>query len=141
MSTKDDVTTAWIRRYRPSATSTTRLVCFPHAGGSASFFHPPAPHFSPDTDVVSLQYPGRQDRRNEPCVEDIETLADLLTDDRRAQRQTHRLLRTQHRRGAGLRNRVPARAAGSPRAPLGDRPRPSRTGHAARRSGAQDIRQ
>ncbi|TDC91296.1 thioesterase [Saccharopolyspora aridisoli] len=81
MNTKDDVTTAWIRRYRPSATSTTRLVCFPHAGGSASFFHPLAPRFSPDTDVVSLQYPGRQDRRHEPCVEDIETLADLLTDE------------------------------------------------------------
>lgn len=81
MSTKDDVTTAWIRRYRPSEASATRLVCFPHAGGSASFFHPLAARFSPDTDVVSLQYPGRQDRRHEPCVEDIATLADLLTEE------------------------------------------------------------
>lgn len=80
-TTKDDATTEWIRRYRPSATSTTRLVCFPHAGGSASFFHPLAPRFSPGTDVVSLQYPGRQDRRHEPCVEDIGTLADLLADE------------------------------------------------------------
>ncbi|MDI2031367.1 alpha/beta fold hydrolase [Saccharopolyspora sp. TS4A08] len=78
---EDDVTTAWIRRYRPSATSTARLVCFPHAGGSASFFHPLAPRFAPDTDVVSLQYPGRQDRRKEPFVEDIESLADLLADE------------------------------------------------------------
>lgn len=30
-------------------------------------------------DVVSLQYPGRQDRRREPCIDDIGTLADRIT--------------------------------------------------------------
>ncbi|MPY59897.1 thioesterase II family protein [Streptomyces spongiae] len=77
----DDATTAWIRRYHPSAASAVRLVCFPHAGGSASFFHPVSVRFAPQTDVVALQYPGRQDRRTEPCVEDIGKLADLLCEE------------------------------------------------------------
>ncbi|MFJ8630382.1 thioesterase II family protein [Streptomyces sp. NPDC093568] len=77
----DDATTAWIRRYHPSAGSPVRLVCFPHAGGSASFFHPVSVRFAPEVDVVALQYPGRQDRRTEPCVEDIGKLADLLSEE------------------------------------------------------------
>lgn len=77
----DDATTAWIRRYHPSADSDVRLVCFPHAGGSASFFHPVSARFTPDADVVALQYPGRQDRRREPCVEDIGELADRLCEE------------------------------------------------------------
>ncbi|MBL1102146.1 thioesterase II family protein [Streptomyces coffeae] len=81
MDTKDDATTAWIRRYHPSGDSTARLICFPHAGGSASFFHPVSVRFSPDTDVIALQYPGRQDRRREPCIEDIGTLADQLAEE------------------------------------------------------------
>ncbi|MGW7824382.1 thioesterase II family protein, partial [Streptomyces puniciscabiei] len=77
----DAATTAWIRRYHPSADSTVRLVCFPHAGGSASFFHQVSTRFAPETDVVALQYPGRQDRRHEPCIEDLGVLADRLSEE------------------------------------------------------------
>jgi surfactin synthase thioesterase subunit len=69
----------WIRRYAKASAADRRLVCFPHAGGSASFFHPLAQRFAADTDVVSLQYPGRQDRRREPLITDIGTYADRLT--------------------------------------------------------------
>jgi surfactin synthase thioesterase subunit len=55
-----------------------RLVCFPHAGGSAPFYHPVSAALSPEVDVVCLQYPGRQDRRSEPGIEDIDTLADQI---------------------------------------------------------------
>lgn len=79
MTIADDATNQWIRRYHPAIDSTSRLVCFPHAGGSASFFHPVSARFSPGVDVVAFQYPGRQDRRREPCVEDIGTLADRIT--------------------------------------------------------------
>lgn len=72
-------TTQWIRRYHPAPGALARLVCFPHAGGSASYFHPLSARFAPDVDVVALQYPGRQDRRHEPCVTDIAELADLIT--------------------------------------------------------------
>jgi surfactin synthase thioesterase subunit len=75
----DKVTTPWIRRFKPTDTGYVRLVCFPHAGGSASYFNPVSARFSPGVDVVALQYPGRQDRRNEPCVTDLGILADLIT--------------------------------------------------------------
>ncbi|WP_326553899.1 thioesterase II family protein [Micromonospora sp. NBC_01813] len=70
---------AWIRRFRPSPDAATRLVCFPHAGGSASYYYPMARCLAPDVDVLSMQYPGRQDRIAEPCVDDIRTLAELMT--------------------------------------------------------------
>jgi surfactin synthase thioesterase subunit len=75
----DDVN-AWIRRYRPVEESDTRLICFPHAGGSATFFHPLANALPHNVDVVSLQYPGRQDRRHEPLIRDIAEYADRIAD-------------------------------------------------------------
>jgi surfactin synthase thioesterase subunit len=69
----------WIRRFRPAADATGRLVCFPHAGGSASFYYWLSAALSPDVDVLAVQYPGRQDRRAEPPIEDIHTLADQIS--------------------------------------------------------------
>ncbi|MFD7833926.1 thioesterase II family protein [Streptomyces sp. NPDC059761] len=68
-------TSAWIRRFQPSPDAPHRLVCFPHAGGAATFWFPMAQALAPEVDVLAVQYPGRQDRRSEPCIEDIETLA------------------------------------------------------------------
>nr|WP_232290053.1 alpha/beta fold hydrolase [Micromonospora sp. ATCC 39149] len=69
---------AWLRRYRPAPPSGSRLVCLPHAGGSASAFLPLARAVDPALDVVAVQYPGRQDRRSEPNVGDLRTLADRI---------------------------------------------------------------
>lgn len=66
----------WVRRYHPAADSAVRLVCLPHAGGSASFFFPVSAALSPAVDVLAIQYPGRQDRRREPCVDTIDELVD-----------------------------------------------------------------
>jgi surfactin synthase thioesterase subunit len=55
-------------------------VCLPHAGGSAPFFLPVASALSPAVDVVALQYPGRLDRRAEPPITDVHTLADRIHD-------------------------------------------------------------
>lgn len=79
MTIMGDVTSSWIRRYHPAPNAPVRLICFPHAGGSASYFHPVSRHFSPDVDVLALQYPGRQDRRHEPCITDMAEFADRLT--------------------------------------------------------------
>ncbi|MFD3997192.1 thioesterase II family protein [Streptomyces sp. NPDC058583] len=79
MNSTDRATTLWLRRFHPAGHAPVRLVCFPHAGGSASFYHPVSARFSPGADVVAIQYPGRQDRRTEPCVQDIGTLADQIT--------------------------------------------------------------
>ncbi|WP_043486213.1 MULTISPECIES: thioesterase II family protein [Streptomyces] len=70
----------WVRRYHPAPHARHRLLCLPYAGGSASYFFPVSSALSPEVDVLAMQYPGRQDRRNEPCVESVEELADLLVD-------------------------------------------------------------
>ncbi|MCM2576046.1 thioesterase II family protein [Streptomyces meridianus] len=67
----------WGRRYHPGRGATARLVCFPHAGGAASFFHPLSARLAPGTEVVAVQYPGRQDRISEQAPTDLATIADL----------------------------------------------------------------
>lgn len=68
----------WIRRYRPAPGAAIRLVCLPHAGGSASFFLPVSAALSPAIDVLAVQYPGRQDRLREPMIDDLGDLADAV---------------------------------------------------------------
>ncbi|MEU1485331.1 thioesterase domain-containing protein [Streptomyces sp. NPDC005752] len=46
-------------------------VCPPRTGGSATFYQPVSAGLSADTDVLAVQYPGRRDRRAEPCVATI----------------------------------------------------------------------
>jgi surfactin synthase thioesterase subunit len=55
-------------------------VCFPHAGGSASFYAPLARTLAPEFDVLTLNYPGRQDRRAEPVLDDLAELADRIAE-------------------------------------------------------------
>jgi len=78
MSDSPSADELWCRRYRPSRTAAARLVCLPHAGGSAPFFLPVAAKLSPDVDVVAIQYPGRQDRRMEQPLTDVRALADKI---------------------------------------------------------------
>lgn len=67
---------AWIRRFHHEPNSRVTLVCFPHAGGSASFFYPVSDALQSTLQVVALQYPGRQDRRQEQPLTTIAELAD-----------------------------------------------------------------
>lgn len=69
----------WFRNYRPAPQAPVRLFALPHAGGSASYFHPLATVLSPAVDVHGVQYPGRQDRRSEPGETSLERLADRVT--------------------------------------------------------------
>ncbi|MET8030954.1 thioesterase II family protein [Streptomyces avermitilis] len=71
VQTSDD----WLRRFHPAAAAPTRLVCFPHAGGSAAYFHGVSRALSPTVEVLAVQYPGRQDRRHEPLIDSIDGLA------------------------------------------------------------------
>ncbi|MEU5422155.1 thioesterase II family protein [Streptomyces sp. NPDC001407] len=68
----------WVRRFHPRPDAATRLVCLPHAGGSASFYFPVSQAMPDDVDVICLQYPGRQDRRAEPLIDNIPELADRV---------------------------------------------------------------
>ncbi|MEU5951727.1 alpha/beta fold hydrolase [Streptomyces sp. NPDC047525] len=71
----------WIRVFHPSERTRVRLVCFPHAGGSASWFHPMSAALAPDVEVLAVQYPGRQERRLEPSFTDIAEAADRITEE------------------------------------------------------------
>lgn len=53
-----------------------RWVCFAHAGGSASFFRDWVHALPADIDLLAIQYPGREDRFSEPCLTDMQRLAD-----------------------------------------------------------------
>lgn len=71
----------WVRRFHPSSRAATTLVCFPHAGGSAGFYYPMSQALTPSTEVVAIQYPGRQDRYSEPALVDLHLLADCIAAD------------------------------------------------------------
>jgi len=75
-TTHGDDRTRWIRRFHPAPEAETRLICFPHAGGSASYYFPVSRTLTPRIEVLAVQYPGRQDRRLEPSVDNIPDLAE-----------------------------------------------------------------
>nr|WSW62334.1 alpha/beta fold hydrolase [Streptomyces sp. NBC_00998] len=68
----------WVRRSHAAPNSEVRLVCLPHAGGSASFYFPVSKELAPAVEVLAVQYPGRQDRRHEPNIPSIPDLADQI---------------------------------------------------------------
>ncbi|MFF0740408.1 thioesterase II family protein [Streptomyces sp. NPDC004111] len=70
----------WFRVIRGGRTPGLRLVCFPHAGGSASFFRSWAQLLPDDVELLAVRYPGREDRIFEPPVEHMEELADSLAE-------------------------------------------------------------
>ncbi|MEU5303137.1 thioesterase II family protein [Streptomyces noursei] len=70
----------WARCFHPAPAAPVRLFCFPHAGGSASFYFPVSAQLSSVAEVFAIQYPGRQDRRKEAGVSDLATLADQVYD-------------------------------------------------------------
>ncbi|MFF1274901.1 thioesterase II family protein [Streptomyces marokkonensis] len=75
---------AWVRRFHPSRGPRWRLACFAHAGGAASTYHRLSARLAPAVEVLSMQYPGRHDRRTEPFLTDVRSMAD----------QAHRALRS-----------------------------------------------
>ncbi|MEU4357224.1 alpha/beta fold hydrolase [Streptomyces virginiae] len=65
----------WLRAYHPRPAAAARLVCFPHAGGAANAFTALSAALPEDVELFAVQYPGRQDRRGEPCAQDLSELA------------------------------------------------------------------
>ncbi|MFI6411579.1 thioesterase II family protein [Streptomyces sp. NPDC050585] len=59
---------------RPDAA--VRLYCFPHAGGAASAYHRLARGLPEWIEVRAVQYPGRQDRYDDPAPASVEALAE-----------------------------------------------------------------
>ncbi|MEU9456780.1 alpha/beta fold hydrolase [Streptomyces sp. NPDC048277] len=66
----------WLRRYHSADAAACRLVVLPHAGGSASFYHPLSTRLASSLDVLVVQYPGRHERRRESAETDLLAMAD-----------------------------------------------------------------
>ncbi|WP_134667388.1 MULTISPECIES: thioesterase II family protein [unclassified Amycolatopsis] len=84
MTALNEKSSRWLRRFHASDDAAVRLVCLPHAGGSATAYFPfsrAAAEGGLDADVIAVQYPGRQDRRDEQCFDDLEAMADVIADD------------------------------------------------------------
>ncbi|MBT2491917.1 thioesterase [Streptomyces sp. ISL-96] len=75
-----DTAAGWFRIHRRAVEPRLRLVCFPHAGGTAQLYHGWPARLPMDIELLAVRYPGRQDRLSEPCVEDMTVLADRITD-------------------------------------------------------------
>jgi surfactin synthase thioesterase subunit len=71
-------TERWLRTLCPAPQAPVQLICFPFAGGAASYFHPFATALAPWAEVRAVQYPGHQDRIAEPCVPSIAELAECI---------------------------------------------------------------
>ncbi|MEV7190176.1 alpha/beta fold hydrolase [Streptomyces sp. NPDC093510] len=56
-----------------------RLLCFPHAGGTASYFRDWARLVPPDIEVWAVRYPGREDRVTDPFAETMTELVDDIS--------------------------------------------------------------
>lgn len=57
-----------------------RIVCFPHAGGSASFFRK-WNEFFVGAELCAIKYPGRAERINDPLTTNLTTLSYELAQD------------------------------------------------------------
>lgn len=66
---------SWLRRLDTQAGATSRLICFPHAGGSASAYRSWLPDWHDAPELWAVQYPGREDRTDEPLPDSLPQLA------------------------------------------------------------------
>jgi pyochelin biosynthesis protein PchC len=70
-----------LKCFRRSGHAPVTLVCLPHAAGSAAFYSSWASELDADLDLVGVQYPGHQDRINEPFAPDLHSLAESVAGD------------------------------------------------------------
>lgn len=70
----------WIRILHAPPQPRLRLVCFPHAGGTAGFFRTWGSLLPEGVELWAVQYPGRENRISEPLVPEMHALADLIAE-------------------------------------------------------------
>jgi surfactin synthase thioesterase subunit len=70
----------WLRVFHPAPQRPVRLVCLPHAGGSASAFFGFSAEVDSVAEVIAVQYPGRQNRWRDQPVTDLVELAEQVAD-------------------------------------------------------------
>lgn len=70
--------TTWLRCHRPLPHAAHRLICFPHAGGTASAYRSWPSRMGSDIEVHAVQYPGHEDRLGEPMIDRMDTLVEQV---------------------------------------------------------------
>ncbi|CAL9339834.1 thioesterase II family protein [Streptomyces sp. enrichment culture] len=70
----------WIRRWNQGPAARLTLICLPHAGGSAGFYRPWAALTPPEVELVGIQYPGREDRFDDPASTGMGELVTAVAD-------------------------------------------------------------
>ncbi|MGW0934580.1 thioesterase II family protein [Streptomyces sp. NPDC002666] len=68
----------WFRAHRPARQPRLRLICFPHAGGTAHLFQGWPALLPDDVELLAVRYPGRQNRLLDPFAPDLPTLAEEI---------------------------------------------------------------
>ncbi|MFF4606041.1 thioesterase II family protein [Streptomyces sp. NPDC001339] len=87
-----------------------RLLCFPHAGGTANFFRAWHQWAPADWEVAAVCYPGREARVDRPCLTSMADLAGQLADALAPGMDT-RTVFFGHSMGASVAHEVAARLA------------------------------
>lgn len=66
---------SWLWTPQPRHRPVLRLICFPHAGGSARFFRTWTDDVPDSVELAAVRYPGRDERDGEPVPGHLEELA------------------------------------------------------------------
>ena len=74
------VDTPWFLRFVPAlSVDAPRVICLPHAGSGASAFKNLTSKFFSNYEMLIIQYPGRETRRNDPFIRNLhQTVAHIL---------------------------------------------------------------
>ncbi|MEU0398703.1 alpha/beta fold hydrolase [Streptomyces sp. NPDC006197] len=94
--------TPWLATHRARTPAARRLIAFPHAGGSASFFRSWVPHLDDDVELGVVQYPGREGRMAEPLVPSMTELATAVAEAVAADRAGRETVFFGHSMGAAV---------------------------------------
>lgn len=75
-----EATRTWFEPLHPCVAPRVRVVCMPHAGGSAASFRGWAAEVPGGVELWACRYPGRAERIDETPPADIAALADAITE-------------------------------------------------------------
>ncbi|WP_050577350.1 alpha/beta fold hydrolase [Pseudomonas cremoricolorata] len=70
----------WFKTWQPRPHATQRVICLPHAGGSASFFRHWGAALPAHVELIAVQYPGREERIDAPLISDLTLLVTAIAD-------------------------------------------------------------
>ena len=70
----------WIRRPTLFSNPSIRLICFSHAGGSATNYHAWTKALAPNIEVWAIELPGRGSRFGEPLIDDLQSASQLIAE-------------------------------------------------------------